>query len=116
MRVYLYDSCSTCKKAAAWLAKRGIAFEAVPIVDQPPSRAELKRMLSHVGGDLRKLFNTSGQVYREMGLGAKLPGMSEEEALALLSKHGKLVKRPFALTAKSGCVGFREDEWDRAFG
>lgn len=72
-------------------------------------------MLGHLGGDVRKLFNTSGVVYREMGLGAKLGSMSESEALKLLSTHGKLVKRPFVLGAGVGLVGFRAEEWRKKF-
>jgi len=113
LKVYEYAGCSTCKKALAFLKKREAAFTAVPIVDQPPTVAELKRMLAHQGGDLRKLFNTSGQLYREMKMSEKLPKLSESEALALLAKHGKLVKRPFALGADFGLVGFQEAEWKK---
>jgi arsenate reductase len=111
LRVYEYAACSTCKQALKFLEKKKIPFEAVPIVDLPPTVAELKKMLAHYDGKLGKLFNTSGVQYREMKLGEKLPQMSEAEALVLLSKNGKLVKRPFALSEKSGRVGFKEDEW-----
>lgn len=82
-------------------------------MNQPPTLAELKKMLGYYEGNLGKLFNTSGQVYREMKLGDKLKTMSESEALALLSKHGKLVKRPFVLGEKTGVVGFKEIEWKK---
>lgn len=113
-KVYQYDGCSTCQKALKWLDAHGVAYRRVPIVENPPSMAELKRMLQ-LKGDLRKLFNTSGVLYREMKMGEKLPSMSQADALALLSKHGKLVKRPFVLLADKGLLGFKEDEWKAAF-
>ena len=88
-----------------------------PTTDAPesaaPTPAELRTMVGHVGGDLRRLFNTSGQDYRAMKLGERLPTISAEEALALLAANGNLVRRPFALTATAGVVGFKPDEWER---
>ena len=117
-KIYEYKGCSTCQKALKFLNARKIAYEKKAIVDEPPSKAELKKMLEMLqakGGSIKNLFNTSGLVYREMKLGDKLPGMSESEALTLLSKNGKLVKRPFILTAKTGLVGFKEAEWKKIF-
>ncbi|MFI5361446.1 MAG: arsenate reductase family protein [Elusimicrobiota bacterium] len=114
IKVYEYAGCSTCRKALKFLDARKISYEAVPIVEAPPSKAELKTML-RFAGDLRRLFNTSGVLYREMGVGEKLKTMSEDDALALLSKHGKLVKRPFVLLKDRGLLGFKEDEWNAAF-
>ena len=113
LRVYAYEKCDTCRKALKFLAAKKVAHEVIPIRQQPPTVAELRAMLAHVGGDLRRLFNTSGQDYRALDLKSRLPKLSEEEALALLASSGNLVKRPFALTPKSGVVGFREDEWER---
>ncbi|HEY6167004.1 MAG TPA: arsenate reductase family protein [Verrucomicrobiae bacterium] len=113
LRVYAYSGCGTCRKALKLLEARGVACEVIPIREQPPTRTELKRMLALCGGNVRKLFNTSGQTYKEMKLSERLPAMTQEEALDLLSKHGNLVKRPFVLTATSGTVGFNEDEWRR---
>ncbi|MFL5813963.1 MAG: arsenate reductase family protein [Bdellovibrionia bacterium] len=115
IRVYEYANCSTCKKALKFLDQKKVSYERVAIVDQPPTVAELKEMLAHQKGEIKKLFNTSGQLYRELGVSEKLPSMSEAEALKLLSKHGKLVKRPFVLTGEQGLVGFKEDEWKKAF-
>jgi arsenate reductase len=115
IRVYEYANCSTCKKALKFLDQKKVSYERVAIVDQPPTVAELKEMLAHQKGEIKKLFNTSGQLYREFGVSEKLPSMSEAEALKLLSQHGKLVKRPFVLTGKQGLVGFKEDEWKKAF-
>ena len=72
-------------------------------------------MLGYVGGDLRRLFNTSGGDYQALNLKGRLPKLSVDEALALLAANGNLVKRPFALSAKSGVVGFKPEEWERVF-
>lgn len=114
VRVYEYEKCSTCRQALKFLDARRIAYERVPIVDTPPSRKELATMLA-VHGDLKKLFNTSGLVYRELKIGDKLKTMSEDEALDLLAKNGRLVKRPFVLLKGRGLLGFKEEEWKAAF-
>lgn len=117
MKLYTYQACSTCRNAVKWLHARGIAFDEVPIRETPPSIAELRAMLA-ARGDLRLLFNTSGLDYRALGLKDKLPAMSKDEALKLLSETGNLVKRPFAIDAKRGVhlTGFKEDEWEKALG
>ncbi len=111
MKVYEYSKCSTCRKALKFLDKRKIAYKKFPIVENPPSLSDLKKMLSYLGGDIKKLFNTSGVLYREMGLSQKLDSLSVSEALKLLSENGKLIKRPFLLTSNQGVVGFSEMEW-----
>jgi arsenate reductase len=116
IKVYEYKNCSTCQKAVKYLEKKDVKFERIPIVDQPPSVSELKKMLGFLkaaGGSLKSLFNTSGQLYREMKVSEKLAeGMTEEEAIALLAKNGKLIKRPFLITPKAGTVGFKPDTWN----
>lgn len=117
IKVYEYKTCSTCQKAIKFLEAKKANFERLPIVDQPPSVAELKRMLGHLkedGGTFKNLFNTSGVQYRELNMSDKIKaGMTDDEAIKLLSKNGKLIKRPFILTDKSGAVGFKEDVWKR---
>lgn len=113
-KLYVYAGCGTCRKALAWLAARGIEVESLPIRETPPSLGELRTMLACQDGELRRLFNTSGQDYRALGLKDKLPAMGESEALALLAANGNLVKRPFLLGPGVGLVGFREDEWEEA--
>lgn len=113
LRVYAYEKCDTCRKALKFLAAKKIAHEVIPIRAQPPSVAELRAMLAHVGGDLRKLFNTSGRDYKALHMKAHLPQLAVDEALALLASNGNLGKRPFVLTPRAGVVGFREGEWDR---
>ncbi len=118
-KVYEYKNCSTCKKALQFLEKKKVDFEALPIVEQPPTVSELKTMLAHLkedGGSIKNLFNTSGEQYRALGISEKLKaGMTEKEALELLSKNGKLIKRPFVLTPDTGVVGFKEDAWKKIF-
>jgi arsenate reductase len=115
LKIYEYKKCSTCQNALKFLDKKGVKYETVQIVDQPPSVSELKKMLSFLkekGGTLKNLFNTSGIQYRELGIAQKfLDGMTETEALKLLSTNGKLVKRPFVLGDTDGVVGFKEPEW-----
>ncbi len=111
LKVYAYSGCGTCRQALKFLNARSIAHTVVAIREQPPTVAELKRMLAQYGGDVRKLFNTSGQDYRAIGLGPKLASLPIAEAFALLANNGNLVKRPFAVTKDGGRVGFREDEW-----
>lgn len=117
MKVYEYKACSTCQKALKFLDQKGVKYERLPIVDQPPTKAELKKMLGYLksdGGSFKNLFNTSGVQYRELGISEKIKaGMTEEEAIELLSKNGKLIKRPFLLTDKTGAVGFKEDVWKK---
>ena len=117
LKVYHYAKCSTCQNALKWLQARGIPFTEHAIRETPPAKGELEAMLKAHGGNLRKLFNTSGMDYRALGLSEKLPAMSTAEALALLGTNGMLVKRPFALDPKAGVflTGFREPEWDQAF-
>jgi arsenate reductase (glutaredoxin) len=113
-KVYAYKNCDTCRRALKWLAARGIASDVIPIREQPPTLAELRKMLSAVG-EIRRLFNTSGGDYKSLGLKDRLAAMSDTEALSLLAENGNLVKRPFVLTPTSGIVGFHEEEWERLF-
>lgn len=118
VKVYEYAGCSTCKKALKYLDSNHVSYQAVPIVEKPPTKVELKEMLTYVkseGGEIKKLFNTSGVLYKEMKISEKLSGMSEAEALDLLAKHGKLIKRPFVLGKGFGLLGFKEDQWDKRF-
>ena len=119
LKVYEYGSCDTCRKALKFLDQKEVKYERIAIVDHPPSVSELKCMLSFLkkeGGSLKNLFNTSGQVYRELKIADKLKaGMTEAEALQLLAKNGKLIKRPFALNDQNGVVGFKEEIWKKVF-
>lgn len=109
-----YEKCSTCRKAEKWLNANGIAFEKRPIKEQNPNEEELKQWIAKSGRKTSKFFNTSGQLYRSMGLSAKLKDMSEEEMIQLLATDGMLVKRPIFITGDRVLVGFREEEWKEA--
>ena len=115
MKLYIYKNCGTCRKAVKYLESNGIEIDAIPIRDQPPTKTELKKMLKIYDGELKKLFNTSGQDYRALGMKDSLPSMRVDEAIKLLSENGNLIKRPFLLTDNSGAVGFREAEWQSLF-
>ncbi len=114
LKVYTYANCDTCRRAVKWLRAQGLAFTELPIRETPPSPAELRTMLAAYGGELRRLFNTSGKDYRDQQLGEKLPGMTETAALGLLAANGNLVKRPFLLGTRVALVGFDESAWATA--
>lgn len=120
VKVYEYKNCSTCKKALQFLDKKKVRYEKYPIVDTPPSTKELQQMLDHLkesGKTFKNLFNTSGEQYRELKISDKIKaGMSEKEAIQLLAKNGKLIKRPFLLTDKNGTTGFQEETWAQMLG
>lgn len=116
IRFYGYDKCGTCSKAKKWLEGASVSFEAIPIVDRPPSKEELRDMWQKSGLDLRKFFNISGQFYREMNLKEKIPTMTEEEMLELLTSNGKLIKRPLVTDQESVTVGFKEDDYVKVWG
>ena len=111
-----YPNCSTCKKARAWLESQGIPFAERNIKTENPTREELPRWQKASGLPLKRFFNTSGQQYRALGLKEKLPAMTEEEQLELLSSDGMLVKRPLLVGETAVLVGFRPQEWEKAVG
>ncbi|MEI7908397.1 MAG: arsenate reductase family protein [Verrucomicrobiota bacterium] len=112
--VYCYEKCSTCRDALKWLDGQGLAYQIKAIRDTPPTVAELRRALIAVGGELRKLFNSSGLDYRALGLKDRLPAMTETEALELLSNNGNLVRRPFLIGGATVLVGFKPAAWQQA--
>ena len=113
-KVYIYQKCSTCRDALKWLDAHGIKYDVKAIRETPPTVSELKVALDSFNGDLRKIFNTSGMDYRALGLKDRLPSMSENEALEMLSRHGNLVKRPFVIGNGIALVGFQKPEWESA--
>ena len=106
-----YPKCSTCKKAKKWLDEHNVEYTERHIVENNPTYDELKEWVSKSGLPLKKFFNTSGKLYKEMNLKEKLPAMSEEEQLELLSSNGMLIKRPLLISDKGVCVGFKEDNF-----
>lgn len=111
-----YPKCSTCKAAIKSLKAKGNEVTTRHIVEDTPTAKELKELLQISGMDIKKLFNTSGEVYRELGLKDKLADMSEEEKLKLLSSHGMLIKRPIVTDGKQVTVGYKEDQYEQVWG
>ena len=109
-----YPPCSTCKKAKKWLDDQGIAYVARHIKEENPSYEELKLWYQRSGLSLKKFFNTSGLLYKEMQLKDKIPTMTEEEQIALLATNGMLVKRPLIIGEDFVLVGFKEAEWENS--
>lgn len=109
-----YPKCSTCQKAQKWLDARGVAYELRNIKEQNPTADELRAWYKMSGLPLKKFFNTSGLIYKDLGLKDKLPALSEEEQLALLATDGMLVKRPLLIGDGFALAGFREADWERA--
>lgn len=107
-----YPPCSTCQKARKWLDAKGLAYTARHIKVENPTYEELKAWYGRSGLPLKRFFNTSGLVYKSLGLKEKLPTMTEEEQLRLLASDGMLVKRPLVITDTAVLTGFRETEWE----
>lgn len=107
-----YPKCSTCQKARKWLSEHHLEFEDRDIKEQNPTADELKEWHQRSSLPLKRFFNTSGILYKEMNLKEKLPGMSEEEQYDLLATDGMLVKRPIVVTGQTVLVGFKEKEWE----
>lgn len=106
-----YPKCTTCIKAKKWLDDNGTRYEIRNIKEHSPSLSELREWYEKSGLPLRKFFNTSGLLYKSLGLKNKLPTMTEEEMLTLLSTDGMLVKRPLLIGADFVLVGFKESDW-----
>ena len=111
MQFICYPKCSTCQKAKKWLDEHNIKYTERHIAEENPSFDELKEWHEKSGLPLKRFFNTSGLVYRDLQLKDKLPSMSEEEQLELLAGNGMLVKRPLVVDGETVLVGFKEAEW-----
>ena len=108
-----YPPCTTCKKAKKWLQDSGLEFTARHIKEANPTAEEISVWQEKSGLELKKFFNTSGMIYRDLGLKDKLPTMSRDEQLALLASDGMLVKRPILVTEDAVLVGFKEAQWEK---
>ncbi|MCR5387876.1 MAG: arsenate reductase family protein [Lachnospiraceae bacterium] len=115
VRVYCYSRCTTCKKALKWLDDNKINHTVIDIKGDNPDEETLRALHKKSGLPLKKFFNTSGQLYRELELSKKLPDMSEDEMFKLLASDGMLVKRPLLITDDKVLTGFKEAEWSDAF-
>lgn len=107
-----YPKCTTCQKAKKWLTEKGISFEGRDIKTENPTKEELEVWYKKSGLPLKRFFNTSGILYKEMKLKDRLPEMTEDEQLTLLSTDGMLVKRPILISDEQVLVGFKEKEWE----
>ncbi|MEF3308454.1 arsenate reductase family protein [Paenibacillus sp. GYB004] len=113
---YLYPKCGTCRDALKSLRNKGVVpDEVVNIFETAPSAERLTEIIGKSGLPLKKFFNTSGEVYKEMNLKDKLPGMNEEEMIALLASNGRLIKRPIIYDGEHVTVGYKEDEYERVW-
>ena len=108
-----YPKCTTCQKARKWLEEQGISYEERDIKTENPQKEELKEWSKKSGLPLKKFFNTSGMLYKQMNLKDKLPDMSEEEQLELLATDGMLVKRPIVVDGDIVLTGFKAAEWEK---
>jgi arsenate reductase len=107
-----YSKCSTCQRAKRVLDTKNIEYVSRDVTEERPTYEELKQWYEKSGLPIKKFFNTSGIVYRNLGLKEKLPTMSDDEALHLLATNGMLVKRPI-LVSDTVLVGFKADEWEK---
>ncbi|MBU5437256.1 arsenate reductase family protein [Tissierella sp. MSJ-40] len=108
-----YSKCSTCKKAKKWLDDNNILYKERPINENNPTADELKEWIVKSGYPIKRFFNTSGNLYKELGLKDKLPNMSDDEKIMLLATDGMLVKRPILVGEDVVLVGFKEEEWNK---
>ncbi|MBU9727908.1 arsenate reductase family protein [Diplocloster modestus] len=107
-----YPKCSTCQRAKKWLQAHEVSFDDRHIKDERPTASELKDWVARSGLPVRRFFNTSGMVYKELGLKDKLPDMSEDEMIEVLASDGMVVKRPLIVGSDFVLVGFKEKEWE----
>lgn len=108
-----YQKCTTCKKAEAWLKNENLTYTTRDIKTDNPTKEELRLWISNSHLPIKRFFNTSGDAYRNLSMKDKLPTMSEEECIELLSTNGMLVKRPLLISDDTVLVGFKEEEWKK---
>ena len=114
MEFICYERCSTCRKAGKWLDEHNVEYTERPIKEENPSAEEIKIWHERSGLPLKRFFNTSGMLYKELKLKDRLPGMSDEEQYELLATDGMLVKRPLLVSKDFVLTGFKEKEWEEA--
>ena len=112
-KFYEYEKCSSCVKASKWMDAQEISYDRIPIREQPPSLKELDLLLEVHGGNIRKLFNSSGMDYRTMQIKDRLPNLSNKEVIHLLHENGNLIKRPILIGTGIGLQGFHPENWEK---
>ncbi|MCB1137437.1 MAG: Spx/MgsR family RNA polymerase-binding regulatory protein [Leptospiraceae bacterium] len=115
LKFYGYKKCSTSRKAEKYLSDKGIEYDFVDITEKPPSQTLLKQAAQNAALPARKMFNTSGQQYREQGIKEKLPSLSDAEIFKMLSGNGRLIKRPVVTDGKKATVGFSEETYNKTW-
>ncbi len=113
--LYWYPKCGTCRNAKKWLESNDLAFEEVHIAEAPPSKEELRQIHQVSGLDLMKFFNTSGKVYRDLGLKDRIKDMDEDEMLELLASDGMLIKRPIVTDGQKATIGFKQEQFEETW-
>ncbi|MMZ60908.1 Regulatory protein Spx [compost metagenome] len=113
--VYQYPKCGTCRNAVKWLNEQGHSLDLRDIKEAPPEPAELSEIIDHSGLELKKFFNTSGEVYKELGLKDKLQQLTRQEQIELLSSNGMLIKRPIVTDGSKVTVGFKADIYEQVW-
>lgn len=116
IKIYCYPKCTTCKKAIKWLEEKGIKFEEKHIVEEKLTAKEIEKLYKKSGLDLKKFFNTSGNMYKELNLKDKLKEMSEKEQFDLLATSGMLIKRPLLVGKDFVITGFKEETYIEKLG
>ena len=112
MKVYCYAKCGTCKKALKWLDEHKVEYEKIDIAQDHPDEAMIRELHKKSGLPLKRFYNTSGRIYKDLGLSKKIPEMTEDEQYKLLASDGMLVKRPLVIGDGYVLVGFKEAEWE----
>lgn len=112
MKVYCYSKCGTCKKALKWLDEQKIEYEKADIKEDHPDEALIRQLHLKSGLPLKRFYNTSGKIYKDLGLSKKIPEMTDDEQYKLLASDGMLVKRPLVVGDDYVLVGFKEEEWE----
>lgn len=112
---YCYPRCSTCRKAKKWFDEQEVQYEEIHIVDHPPTREQIEEIYEKSGLELKKLFNTSGKKYRELGLKDKIKTATEQELIDLLSSDGMLLKRPIVFDGNKVTIGFKEEQFENTW-
>ena len=112
---YGYPKCTTCRKAKSWLDKNNVEYNEIHIAENPPTKEQLAEIYGASGLELKKFFNTSGLVYRSLGLKEKLSNMTEEQQLELLASDGMLIKRPLAWDGETVTLGFKEADYQNSW-
>lgn len=114
-RFYQYPKCSTCRNAQKWMETRKMDLESTDITLNPPSKEELKKVLKLSGKKVTDLLNKSGEQYRLLNMKEKVKTLSEDQILDLLSKNGRLIKRPLVLDGSKATIGFKEEEFNKTW-